>query len=59
MAAGNGPERVSDFRSNWMLRMDKASCRTGISIYYHIFVRNQIKKVGKQKNYNNECGPAV
>lgn len=23
------------------------------------FVRNQIKKVGKQKNYNNECGPAV
>lgn len=25
MAAGNGSENVSDFRSNCMLRMDKAS----------------------------------
>lgn len=44
MAAGNGPERVSDFRSNWMLRMDKASCRTEISIYYHMFCKKSNKK---------------
>lgn len=48
MAAGNGSENVSDFRSNCMLRMDKASSRTRIAILIiNCFVRNSIKEIGK------------
>lgn len=60
MEAGNGSENVSDFRSNCMLRMDKASSRTRIAILIiNCFVRNSIKEIGKQKNYNDVCSPAV
>lgn len=52
MAPGNGSESVSDFRSNYILRMDKASSRTRIAILItNCFVRNSIKEIGKQKKW--------
>lgn len=60
MAAGNGSKNVSDFRSNYVLRMDKASSRIRTAILIiKCFVKNSIKEAEKQKNYNNECSPAV